>query len=269
MKPKSVIYDFGRNNGDDVEYYLLKADKVVGVEANPILCDEVRRRFPAEIAEDKLIVVNCALSTDIGAPEVDFYVNRKHHVLSQLDKPDVDAIGEFEQIRVPAQDPVGIIHAHGDPPFVKIDLEGFDAQVLRAIFAAGIRPPEISAESHSIDVFASLVEAGYRSFNLVDGWSIAHVYNNASIETLLGRRRFSFRPHSAGPFGADVRGEWQDPDTFFYTLAAAGLGWKDIHASNLIPPAPPPSFGKLISRQAAALVLQFARGVKAWVSKRD
>ena len=51
MKPKSVIYDFGRNNGDDVEYYLLEADKVVGVEANPILCDEVRRRFPAEIAE--------------------------------------------------------------------------------------------------------------------------------------------------------------------------------------------------------------------------
>ena len=132
-------------------------------------------------------------------------MNRKHHVLSQLDKPDVDAIGEFEQIRVPAQDPVGVIHAHVDvdPRFVKIDLEGFDAQVLRAIFAAGIRPPEISAESHSIDVFASLVEAGYRSFNLVDGWSVAHVYNNASIETLLGRRRFSFRSHSAGPFGAD------------------------------------------------------------------
>jgi FkbM family methyltransferase len=203
MTPKSVIYDFGTNNGDDVEYYLLKADKVVGVEANPVLCEEVRRRFAAEIAEGKLIVVECALSTDTAASEDDFYVSRKHHVLSQLDRPDLDASGDFERIRVPARSPVGIIQEHGNPRFVKIDLEGFAGQVLRAMFAAGIRPPEISAESHSIEVFASLVEAGYRSFNLVEGWSVPHVYGNALIETASGRRRFSFRPHLGGPFGSD------------------------------------------------------------------
>jgi hypothetical protein len=42
---REVIYDFGMNNGDDVEYYLLKAPRVVGVDANPGLCAEVRKRF--------------------------------------------------------------------------------------------------------------------------------------------------------------------------------------------------------------------------------
>lgn len=39
---ESVIYDFGMNNGDDTEYYLLKGANVVGVDANLALCDEVR-----------------------------------------------------------------------------------------------------------------------------------------------------------------------------------------------------------------------------------
>ena len=34
---KKVIYDIGSNNGDDIPYYLMKCDKVVAVEANPLL----------------------------------------------------------------------------------------------------------------------------------------------------------------------------------------------------------------------------------------
>ena len=41
-----VIYDFGMNNGDDVAYYLKKDVRIVGVEANKALCDQVCRRFP-------------------------------------------------------------------------------------------------------------------------------------------------------------------------------------------------------------------------------
>ena len=40
-----VIYDFGANNGDDLPYYLLSADKVVAVEANPELCSLMQKRF--------------------------------------------------------------------------------------------------------------------------------------------------------------------------------------------------------------------------------
>lgn len=260
--PDDVIYDFGMNNGDDVEYYLLKASKVVGVEANPALCRQVERRFEEEIASGRLVVLNCALSAGPRSSAVDFYVHRTNDVLSQLGVPDERTLHDFNRIQVPSRNPADIIREHGDPRYIKIDLEGFDGQVLRAIFEAGIRPPEISAESHSADVFACLVSAGYKAFSLVEGGSVAQIYAEASIDTLSGRRKFRFKPHSAGPFGSDILGEWQDADTFFYTLAAAGLGWKDIHATDLISPAPRPRFLTHIRRQTLALARQFIRGVR-------
>jgi hypothetical protein len=36
---RKVIHDIGANNGDDIPYYLKKADIVVAVEADPVLCD--------------------------------------------------------------------------------------------------------------------------------------------------------------------------------------------------------------------------------------
>lgn len=44
-----VIYDFGMHNGDDVEYYLKKGRKIVGVEANPSLVALCADRFRSEI----------------------------------------------------------------------------------------------------------------------------------------------------------------------------------------------------------------------------
>jgi hypothetical protein len=41
---KTVIYDFGANNGDDIPYYLKKAELVVAVEANPSLCQKIEER---------------------------------------------------------------------------------------------------------------------------------------------------------------------------------------------------------------------------------
>src|SRR3982751_5508524 len=154
-----TIYDFGMNNGDDSAYYLLKADKVVGVEANPELCAEAEERFSREIADGRLVVLNCALSTGNAGP-VDFYIHKHHHVLSQLGAPDEAVAADFRRIEVESRHPEDIVREHGQPRSIKVDLEGFDVQVLRALFAAGIHPPEISAESHSIDVFACLVEAG-------------------------------------------------------------------------------------------------------------
>ncbi len=248
-------------SGVNSAYYLLKADKVVGVEANPELCAEAEERFSREIADGRLVVLNCALSTGDAGP-VDFYIHKHHHVLSQLGAPDEAVAADFRRIEVESRHPADIVREHGQPRYIKVDLEGFDVQVLRALFAAGIHPPEISAESHLIDVFACLVEAGYKAFNLVEGWSVQRIYSDARIETLSGPRQFGFRAHSAGPFGEDLLGDWQDADTFFETLAAVGLGWKDIHASDLIEPTPQPS-GARIRRQALALARRAIRGARS------
>ena len=44
-----LIFDIGSNNGDDILYYLHKADLVVAVEANPKLCKLISKRFNKEI----------------------------------------------------------------------------------------------------------------------------------------------------------------------------------------------------------------------------
>lgn len=229
-----VIYDFGMNNGDDVEYYLMKADRVVGIDANPALCDQVRKRFSSEISDGRLVVLNVALAEKDSAKPVTFYVHKHNHVLSQLPKP--ERIDDFQAIKVPCRTPAGIINEHGRPIYVKVDVEGFDFAVLQNLFDAGIRPPELSAEAHSIDVFAAMVVNGYDSFVLVEGSQVSKDYADTTVATAAGPRPYRFRHHSAGPFGEDIRGRWEDADSFFRTLAIAGLGWKDIHASLVTKP---------------------------------
>lgn len=225
-----VIYDFGMNNGDDVEYLLLKCDRVVGVDANASLCKLATERFAPDIAAGRLTIVNVALAERESAEPLTFYIHKTNHVLSQLPKPEAEVRDEFEAVRVPSRTPASIVREFGPPLYVKIDVEHYDHKVLRNLFSAGIRPPFISAESHSIAVFACMVENGYDRFALVEGRSVQDVYAAAAIESLAGPREFAFKDHMAGPFGDDIDAPWQDADTFFQTLAGAELGWKDIHA---------------------------------------
>jgi hypothetical protein len=98
-----------------------------------------------------------------------------------------------------------------------------------------------------------MVVHGYKAFTLVEGSRVAKDYGSAQIRTRDGLKPFRFRHHSAGPFGDDIHGRWEDPDSFFQTLAIAGLGWKDIHASTDVIPEPPPSNAAIARRQAARL----------------
>jgi FkbM family methyltransferase len=256
-----VIFDFGMNNGDDVEYYLFKGTRVVGVEANRDLCAQVESRFRAQIERGDLIILNVALSREETGEPLSFFVHKTNHTLSQLPRPGDEVLHQFEEVKVRCRTPASIVREFGEPLYVKIDVEHFDLAVLGNLFAAGIFPPEISAESHSADIFACLLSNGYTSFNLVDGRSVAKLYGDTTISTPEGPRQFHFRQDSAGPFGEDIRTPWQDADTFFYTLASAGLGWKDIHASRTIPAEPPASHRTILKRQAGAIAKKLIAGV--------
>ena len=230
-----MIYDFGANNGSNLRYYLSK-DTVVAVEANPRLCEVMSREFADEVRSRRLTILNGALVDTARDQPVTFYVHKTNHVLSQLPKP--PNFDDFDAITVPTRTPASIVREYGEASYIKIDVEHFDGAVLENLFAAGIFPPEISAEAHSVETFARLVLAGYRSFNLVEGATV----------TKLG-----FPEHSAGPFGSDIKGPWEDPDAFLHTLASHGLGWKDIHASRVIEPAPSPSGTALALRHLGAI----------------
>ena len=200
-----IIYDIGANNGDDVPYYLQKADLVVAVEANPILAKGIEERFRNAISNGRLIVENCVLVASPEAQVVDFYIHKTRHILSQFPRPSDGEIGQFDRVSLPGKDVVSLIRAIGEPYYIKIDIENYDHIVLETLFSNNIRPPFISAESHSIEVFALLVSAGrYGAFNLVDGETVPTKYCNHSIRTTSGTATFSFPPHASGPFGEDI-----------------------------------------------------------------
>ena len=234
-----VIYDFGANKGDNIPYYLKKSDIVVAVEANPVLAKQIRARFEEPIREGRLVVHNCVLNCDDQSHEVNFYVHNTISVKSQFPRPEGEYLKQFTQISLPSMGVLDIIGRHGDPFYIKIDIESYDQVILRELFLNNIRPVFISAESHSVEIFSSLLSLGnYGSFNIVDGASVASKYKDYPIKTAAGAERYSFPDHSAGPFGEDLAEKWMTPDNFFRLLAFEQLGWKDVHATNAIRPDP-------------------------------
>ena len=230
-----TIYDLGSNNGDDISYYLMKADRVIAVEANPVLCELIKTRFSEELANGKLFIENCVLNVGPPINETPFYIHKNNHVLSTLKEP--SNIAEFERVLLPSQNICKIVEKYGDPYYIKLDIEHVDHLILRELLINGIIPPFISAESHTIEIFTLMVAlGGYNAFKLVDGPSVSSRYNDHQICVDNGMEKYSFPYHSSGPFADDIIGPWMSANNFFKVLALTGLGWKDIHASlNEIP----------------------------------
>jgi FkbM family methyltransferase len=230
-----IIYDLGANNGDDIPYYLKKADLVIAVEANPKLTQEMRVKYKNEITSGRLCIENCVITTNESDKLVPFYLYKKDHIVSQFLKPCDSQIINFEEVMLPSISIVDLVKKYGDPFYIKIDLEGYDQEILRSLFENKIFPEWISAESHNIEIFSLLVSSNfYKSFNLIDGGTVEKKYKSAKIQTNSGQELFTFLPHSAGPFGEDLRTEWLTATDLFFLLAYEGLGWKDIHATNKI-----------------------------------
>ena len=241
-----IIYDIGSNNGDDIAYYMLKANKVVAVEANPDLCKRISDRYSSEIKCGTLVVENCAV-TDEKSGLIDFYISQANHVLSTLVAPSPQDRDKWKICRVEAVPIIDIIKKHGPPYYIKIDVEGHDESILKSLARAGVKPPFISAESHTLGVFTLLSEQmNYRSFKLVDGYSVSKVYRKRRIFSPIQNSNieYSFPYHSGGPFGDDVDGPWLEKSTMLKFLALQQLGWKDIHATTTVEPIHMNSEGK-------------------------
>jgi FkbM family methyltransferase len=260
-----TIYDFGMNNGDDIEYYLKKGLKVVGVDANSHLCKLCEARFSERVQDGQLTILNVALAGRDSAEPVTFYIHKSWHPVSQL-QPTQDVLRDFEPVLVSQRRASNIIAEFGEPYYIKIDLEGVDQVILADLIKNNILPDFVSAESHSIDVFCWLVAGGYTSFNLVHGPSVHELYANAQIASPGGTTTHCFKRDSAGPFGEDIITPWRTKTSLFNLLALEGTGWKDIHATNLITPVeiPYPKYSRKYTfrEHMEDLIPSFVRSIK-------
>jgi len=161
---------------------------------------------------------------------VAFHVHASNHVLSRRGAP-FRRKDQYRRIELPAKSMRALVADHGEPEYAKIDIEGGEDDLVRALFALGVRPRFLSVEAHRIEAFLRIVADGaYDKFQLVEGARVAETYRDHEIGAREGRAKYSFPHHSAGPFGDDIRGEWVDAETMFQRLLAEGLGWKDVHA---------------------------------------
>lgn len=229
-----VIFDIGAHNGDDLEYYLLCAHRVIAVEANPVLAQGIGQRYEQAVSLGRLVVVNRAVTPEQeDGYAMTFFVHTSNDLLSTAEVPSASLMHLFRETTVPSVTVSQLIDDYGEPWFLKLDLEGLDAAVLDALFETGSRPRYLSVEAHTPQILDKLIhQGGYNAFKLVDGASMSAMYKLRKLRMGEKATRHSFPYNAAGPFADDVRGRWASSARFKQRMQLEGFGWKDIHASS-------------------------------------
>ena len=232
---QDLIFDIGMHNGLDTEWYLAKGFRVVAVEANPTLAKQGAEKFAAELATGRLIIDNVGLAGTDG--ELPFYVNLDNDEWSSFNR----ALGtrqgtRYEVVTVPTITPARLFEKFGLPYFVKIDIEGFDHLVVRALGHLAKKPRLVSVEDNGFVSLVELFNAGCRGFKFMDQvekWKIK--LPNPPLEGRYVKGRFG--ACTSGPFGEEVPGPWMTLEEaarfYFQHIRPPGKGlqknWWDIH----------------------------------------
>ncbi|MEN9234871.1 MAG: FkbM family methyltransferase [Gloeomargarita sp. GMQP_bins_25] len=232
-----LIMDIGMHEGKDTLFYLRKGFRVVAVEANPQFVKNVQSKLTDYIAKGQLIIENLAIGDREG--EVTFYVNLDNDQWSSLKREWGTRQGtRYQEIRVFCKRPQYLFEKYGMPYYLKVDIEGSDIEVVRALHDFSERPRYISIEENQAYYFAELWAVGCRSFKLVNQ---SHLYKvkcpTPPLEGLYVDATFDSA--SSGPFGEEAPGEWMSfevaLETYFTTVRSptkgylAGNSWFDIH----------------------------------------
>jgi FkbM family methyltransferase len=255
-----LIFDVGVCDGADSAYYLSQAERVVGVEASPIACAELRRRFAAEIAEGRYLLEEVGVAEQPG--ELSFWVCDDHPHWSSFKREIASRNGcRHHEVKVRTVRFDALVRKHGAPDYCKIDIEGHDVLCLRQL-EPDIAPPYISVEmDHEMDLIDEMVRLNYRDFKVISQRTLSPaspelaslVYSlpakakdlaRRADQKLRGRRcdgGWTFPAGSSGPFAEKTPGRWLEAGPARGVCAALsrldhrheGRGledWFDIHA---------------------------------------
>jgi FkbM family methyltransferase len=200
-----LCFDVGANQGDRARLLISLGARVVAVEPQPECVDQLRRIRG-------LTVEAVALGAKPGTAEIRLATASTIASMSAGWVANVMASGRFgehewrETLTVPVSTLDDLVARYGVPGFCKIDVEGYEPQVL-----AGLSQP------------LPIV-----SFEYTAEW----VGGSEAIERLLqlAPYRFNFAPGSSHRLEWD---EWRDADALldhFASLEPRELGWGDAYA---------------------------------------
>jgi FkbM family methyltransferase len=185
VRPGDLVLDVGAHVGDRVASFRRLGARVVAVEPQPALATTLRLLFGRDraVAIEPIAVgrspgsLELSINTDnptVSTASADFR-------LAAQDAPGWEGQVWDRTIRVEVTTLDALIARHGAPAFIKIDVEGFEAEALAGLSSA---PPALSFEFTTIqpEVAAAClrrcVALGYRRFNAMLGES--HVLAHSS-----------------------------------------------------------------------------------------
>lgn len=223
-----LVFDIGMNDGRDSAYYLRRGNRVVAVEADPVLARQSEQRFAREIGEGRFAVVNVGIAEREG--EADFWVCDDWTPWSSFDRESASRNGSRHHAeRVTLTTMEKLLAEFGVPYYCKVDIEGHDKYCLRGL-GAEAHPPIMSVELSGEFPFIERMHAlGYDRFKLVHQLSFsppsARWFSlrsllpgervRAGFERIRGALRgglndgsWYFRVGSSGPWPEDTPGRW-------------------------------------------------------------
>lgn len=189
VRPGDLVFDIGAHVGDRIGAFRRIGARVIGAEPQPALLTVLKLLY----GRDRAVVIEpVAVGRDAGF--VELIVNRDNPTVSTVSADFIAAArgapnweGQTWDARMPVVMTTldALIARHGVPAFIKIDVEGFEAEVLAGLTQA---VPALSFEFTTIQrgvAFSALdrcVALGFSRFNATlgethtfvhDGWRAA------------------------------------------------------------------------------------------------
>ena len=160
------MVDIGCHRGDDTAYYLAKGFRVLAVEANPVLIEGCRRRFEQEIACGRLELIHACVSD--RRDHVPFFVNQNDGWSSLVQRLGTRGAGA-QSLMMSTMPIADVLTGRDVPHFLKMDVEGLEGRLLRAMSAIAVRPIVIALEVdfYEGNPIADLQALGYDRFCFV------------------------------------------------------------------------------------------------------
>jgi FkbM family methyltransferase len=185
VQPGDLVFDIGAHVGDRVGSFRRLGARVVAAEPQPALVIALKLLYGGNRA---ITIEPVAVGAHTGTIELKLNIDNPTvstasaaFVRASAEAPGWEGQAWTQTIRVPITTLDDLIARHGRPAFIKIDVEGFEAEVLAGLTGP---VPALSFEFTTIqpEVAAACVERcqalGYTRYNAVLGENRALVHSN-------------------------------------------------------------------------------------------